>query len=77
MGQRKITDSDGGSCCEGLSKIVPGGNGYHPHPPPIPHPPPTRPRTRGPKVVEPLPKEGQRGFRKIIGAGGEACPLSP
>lgn len=66
MSDRVISDSDSGSCEEGLSKLIPGGNGHHPHPPPVARPPVTRQRTAGPRP--PALREGRKGFRKTFGA---------
>lgn len=67
---KKVTDSDAGSCEEGLSKILHGGHhtGYHPTPPPIPHGERLGPRTRGPRRPELIGKEGPRGFRRTTHA---------
>ena len=64
-----ITDGDTGHVHEGLSKVVPGGTGYHPTPPPV-LPPPERPRTSGPRLPDPVPREGRRGFTRTFHAPG-------
>lgn len=70
-----ITDSDTGHGTEGLVKLIAGPAGpvtaagaFHPHPPPVTPPAPSGPRTHGPKLKTPVPKEGARGFRKVTHA---------
>lgn len=74
MTTRVVSDSDSCHGYEGLGKLIPGGNGFHPHPPPIAHSRATRPRTRGPRTPEVLPKEGQRGFQRTFHADVKHAP---